>query len=462
MMGWVAALAVGVLSGFEVQSLPLPEDDPEVFLVRESTPGKRLFVVQDGRDLRAYPLHGGPVLRASLPDGVRAYDLADFDGDGQTEILTTDGERVRSIGWTGGSDRDEIQELFTAPADLPSHFGMPYRYPLAFVRDGSIFLGLRHNRALGLWSRDGEQVGRYPESVSGSAFDLTESFHLSVSSSRPVESGGELAFTVGRFTAFEPVLPEDLRPADAVRALAPAPTPTVADVVEYDDPERWPWFVVRRGDGTLVRAYYSRSPRRDPETLIALRSLSAEDDLNPLGEVTAPLRYPGLLVLSADEAPDFNGDGFGDLLLWQADQPTGSVDSVVRTLSAGTWPVRLTVHLYSPESGRFEPRAHTSRAYRQSIDLLYAVQEGPGWLIARDFNGDGRADLALAGAQARNTLSIWLWGKPGLSGDADFSHRFDDPIERIRFVEDIEDAGRYSLGIETKGRLHVVRYTDDP
>jgi hypothetical protein len=187
------------------------------------------------------------------------------------------------------------------------------------------------------------------------------------------------------------------------------------------------------------------------KTGVSIASVSTSSDQAPIEE--GPMRsYPGRLGVLED-SPDFNGDGFADLLLWNTPMPGTSVESLVRTLLGRTWPVRLTVHLFSVEKQRFEPSVAASLSVKAPVPW-FLDEEGPvRHPVFRDFNGDGNSDLAFCTDE--NTFSVWLY-QDGFKSAPDETHVFDEPITRVELTADLDESGRHAIVLRSEHHRHAL------
>jgi hypothetical protein len=168
-------------------------------------------------------------------------------------------------------------------------------------------------------------------------------------------------------------------------------------------------------------------------------------------------RYPGRLVLPPDTRPDFNQDGFVDILLWQTNRPGLTVDALTRAATGVDWPLFLSVHLYDPEKQRYAPRA--SGRVKLEVPVAWFLSFGASapvqHVVLEDFDGDGATDLGLSAAQ--DTYTIWRYTENGFPDSASLTVPLSEPLMGTAFRTPTPRGAGILLGLETKTRLYVIR-----
>lgn len=266
---------------------------------------------------------------------------------------------------------------------------------------------------------------------------------------------------VSRIIEFEPELPDDLLPLETRRLRYRRGTLSQARDAADQGPASWPWFPLRTDGARSRRVIYALAPPDSRNTIIRIQEF--EQEPASIAERNARLGperwYPGALVLPGDGLPDFNKDGYTDLVLWRSPEPGTSVDSLTRILMQGIWPVDLTTHLFSVEKRRYEPVP--SARVKCNAPVLWFLTSGSGvplrHCVLRDFDGDGRTDLGCS--TAPGIYSVWLYGKRGFGADPDHTQVVAGPLVAIDFCGDLETRGRTSLALRTEKALYVLRAT---
>jgi hypothetical protein len=166
-------------------------------------------------------------------------------------------------------------------------------------------------------------------------------------------------------------------------------------------------------------------------------------------------RYPGRLILPDADLPDFNGDGYVDLLLWSTPEPGTSLDALTKVVAVATWPLRITAHLFSPDKGRYEPKVAGHTFCRLPVPWFLTFESGTPLrnCVLADFDGDGRTDCAWS--TTPDSFSIWLY-KDGLRAKPDFHSAFPEAISRVEFQADLDGQGRTAVGLRGSSNLYLI------
>jgi hypothetical protein len=201
---------------------------------------------------------------------------------------------------------------------------------------------------------------------------------------------------------------------------------------------------------------------RDSSVRIAQVARGGEG-ANPSVRMGPPRRYPGRLARAAERPfawgetpwPDFDGDGFADLLLWKAPLPGRSVDSMAEAVTGGSWPVRLTAHLFSPGKGRYEPRPAGRIEARLPVWRLLDLARGAPLrhAVFDDLDGDGGDDCAFATDVDR--YGVWLFGD-GFAATPSASYAFSSVIAGIEYAGPLGPGRASAILLRTRRAVHVL------
>ena len=445
-----AALFVAV-SQFDVQSIAVSGKDSRIILAGiGGGPGGDVVVVEGSRLL---PYSGAtlePYGEIALEPGASCFDFADLDGDGTGEVVAIAGERVlRYAVPARGQAAPPAVELFRVPSLLSGAEQEPFPYVLTTVYEGKPVITIPTEKGLELRAPDGTPVIEVPTRPGTGGSYL---YKQAVSGKLAAEDAIE--FSVSQYSDSALELPEVLRmPARAWGQ-------TYGAAYRGRDPvEEWPWFPLntsREVGGPRVHFVFDQPKLQETHIRIETFSTPAgEPDAKVVSDFGPLRRYPGQAIVSYDEWPDFNGDGYIDLALWRSPIPGMSADTLTRALSGGIWNVDFLIHLYSPGDSRYEP------APAANIDILvpvtrflnYGYPPFGEWTF-NDFNGDGRSDFGCS--MRRNRFAIWLYGDAGMPKKPDFDQTFSGDIS-LTFRADLDGSGRTAIGLRTEKELFVVR-----
>ncbi|MDX9971431.1 MAG: hypothetical protein RBU21_00430 [FCB group bacterium] len=445
-MNLALAILLHVVAALDSRIIPMVNPEAIAFVgPAESGPMKSIYVL-DNRTLTAYALQGTtPPRQAILPEDVTAFDVADTDGDHQAEVIAVAGKRILRIPVSGSPA--EAATLFESDGILSRDKGEPYLYPLVYSVSDRPIIGLPKEDRVLLHSLSGEDAGEFPlRSLEGNS--RWTRFGAGTS-----DLDGTIQWNIWQWAALAPELPRDARHA----GVTPHSTPTqaiFAQPTREREPREWPWFPVGKTPGERVKVHFAWSGDLRQETIIFVENFAdnVSEDSQPDGET---FRYPGVLISSFDPL-DFNGDGYDDILLARVPEPGGSLGSLVRTVTNGSWPFELTAHLYVPEKRRFEPRPAALLEYRVEVTTILNRQTFKA-IVLRDFNGDGSTDLAVAPNEKE--FLVWIWGDTGFNKKADYSSELPEEFKRVEFEGVLGKKGNWGVGLRTEHNLIVTFYS---
>jgi hypothetical protein len=442
------AILLHAVAAFETRTIPLANDDAAVFLGPAESAATRTIAVQEGSKVTLYALQGDSRPRqAILPQGVTAYDIADIDGDQQSELVGVAGKQVLRIPLS--IEPAPPSTLFSADSVLAGDSGRPYLYPLVLSIGGHIRIGMPRSDQIDLYTPAGEASEHLPLRR-GEEEEPDGDF-----SSFAWSEGNTLSWNVCQRAEFYPELPPDGRYTGAERAVINRHV--FAHPTSLESPTDWPWFPIRKSGDDILKAHFSMPLDIRQETKVAIRSMGPQAIEDPQKEAAPFYTYPGALVSTWDP-PDFNGDGYNDMLLVRFVYPGASVGALVRSLTNATTPFDLTVHLYRPDLHRFDPRPTSLMSCRINILSLLEGETFKG-LVMRDFDGDGHADLALVPNDKQ--VLVWLWHKDGFQKEPDYSKDFSESIRAVAFEEKLGTKPGWSFGLITEHSLVVMLYSGD-
>lgn len=456
--GWVA-FCMAVAAVFNVEPVPLPSPESPVFVANAGpgcTPGVVVLGPEQASVYAGAP--GATPVTVPLPLGTPAVDIADIDGDGQPELVAICGDGVFRCGLAPGAPQQPV-ELFRLHTQLAAPAPLPAPYVLAVKAEGRVLLALPCENTFELRDPGGALVSSFPIGPDA-PHRVSYGTPLQSRAITPPEAGGPgaLEVDVSRILGVKPELPESL----SVSLHDAAFGRDEMDRTRLDrspGDELWPWLPLQAGGARTQRVLYRDAGPGSNATLVRIRRAAPGPGGISERDVTIgpPRRYPGSLMVPEDDLPDFNGDGYTDLLLWTTPEPAASVDSLMRLVTGGQWPVQLRAHLFVPNKDRFEP-VPAAVVNVEAPTQWFAAPEATGPLrhvVLRDFDGDGQTDLGCCVAPRR--FCAWLWRAGTFAGSPGFAMEFAQPVTGVAFRADMDGHGRTSIGLRTEDTLYVLR-----
>ncbi|GMW02000.1 MAG: hypothetical protein AMXMBFR84_31360 [Candidatus Hydrogenedentota bacterium] len=446
----VGVLSLTLAALFDVQTVPVESGSPHIFLARfGSDEGASVFVL-NGNTLAIWP-RSGAKRDLLLPEHTSAVDVADLDSDGRNEVIVIAGEEIQSVSMT---EPFESRNIATRSSVYTKHEGSPFPRVLVVQYQSAPALALPTDDSVVYLNAAGEEIASI--SLEAAITKSRWSFLTwQVASMQGFDPGEGLEFSVWLRPFLEYKLPTEAR---ANRPLTWS-TAIRGDVTRVgsagaSDPESWSSFGVSTNLTAERIQAYCAVDTIGQHTFIHIRqeSVAAANLPTPLGPAR---RYPGTIVCVPDRVPDFNGDGYGDVLFWTTDGLGSSVDAIMKSITGREWPVRLTAHLYNPAKGRIDPKAVAVIENMLPLDWWFSSgQDTPiRNLILGDFNGDGSTDLA--GSTDSRNLAVWIYNE-GFQQRADEIHAFPEPIIGLAFMEDLQGRSQGSIGLRGKNALYVL------
>ncbi len=437
---------------FDVVPIPLGQPGARVFLVATSPGDTADVAVLTENILSIYETREGqPRFSVALPEDTSVFDIVDISDNGATEIVAVQGRRVLVI----HLDRQPplSRELFQLDAPLKHTSGYPLPHTLAVQRDGEWLLALPQKSALELRTLDGEVVDSLPPGdIRRSPMPFDRPFIARTVDPPVVAPPGTIEMHVDQVVVHD--APHTGGPARETPETHHRGSLIPLHGAQEDNYQRWPWFPLLAAGGTEQRVLYRLTEPDYEDTLIRIQQ--PEPTPTPDGEsgvrVTPPRRYRGSLLPPWQTLPDFNADGYTDVLLWVAPSPGRSVEALTRALASQAWPLELRMHLFDPDRNRYDPRNAGIIRTRVPIGWFLHPERGSPLrlLVKGDFTGDGHTGVAFATNE--NEYSAWLYDD-GFPARPSFHHRFPEPINSVETRGDLDGSGR--TGILLRGTQNV-------
>lgn len=460
---WATAAILGSL--LDIQTLPWRGGESTVMVADFDSDGRGEVGIITDNTLQVFGRTGSAsIYTIPLPAGTSAIDVFDTNADGESDIVVVAGEDIFCIPLNAAVP--ETPPPSFSRENVYSHYrGKPFPAVLSVVKDDTPLMALPCEGALELRGFDGTLVASFPVGVHAPRH-LALGQPFSVLTNQHAQSGaaGALEFRINSVATYKPILPDDTLPVDIAKPSGRVGTPRQQREAMTLVPDRWPWFSVGKFGEREIRALYARMGIKGEYTTIRIRHLSGEttSGAKNLEETGPPRHYPGLLLGHPTRQPDFDGDGFHDLLLWKSKRISTSADSIARATTRGTWPIRLIAHTYAPKKERFT--AKSMGHVELEIPLAWHLASGSSSplrvFFLHDLDGDGRTDLGCLPND--DSLAVWRARPNGFPGKPDFFHQFPGKVNAVLFETDLEGQGRTSIGLEGTNSLYVLRPGDIP
>ncbi|HIJ66422.1 MAG TPA: VCBS repeat-containing protein [Candidatus Hydrogenedentes bacterium] len=423
------------------------------------------MLIVDGETLVLCPsTTKGATHRIQLPAGAVAFDIANLDGDEQSEIVCVSGNSIIRQDIALEGPVPAARELFGVET-LFRDVQPGWRKPVVLVvsHEGRQLIALPRENALELCSADGKQV---------KSFELRDddSFGIPFTSwyggPPRIAPPGAFKMKVSHRIMRKPELPESLQPPheDDKNDLADNYGFFFDQVRELygKEPPEWIGFFKVAGDDaaskwTLWAYDADANPLEAQRIVLWIVELRRDDpETLPRKEAVGPARrYPGVAYYRyryEDYAPDFDGDGYVDLLLMRAPAPGMSVGAVARAVTGRSYPLHIAIHLFSPDKNRFE--AQPKAQLKLKVPMHWYLTSGPlQKCVLRDFDGDGKTDFACSTDEDR--FAVWLF-KDGFGEEPDFEYRCDERIEHVALETDLTGDGRTSIVLRSEKAFHIL------
>lgn len=453
----IMTMVLSAGSLFEVQTFPLENPDAYCFIAEtdDDDPAASLLIL-DGFILRIYKnaREGQPRI-IELPSTATAIDIADLDGDGMHDVIIVCHEKI--LRYDLAEPEAVPTTLFRLSAPLSLSSTRPFPFVIVIKRDGVPLLALPAENTFELRAINGDLAASYPigsnaprHAAYGRPFTA---FNID-----PPQAGppGGLEMRITRMLAYIPDLPEDILPVDTPLPFYRRGTPSQTHNAAKLEAEGWPWFPLKRDGTRAAKVLYALDSPESAQTLIRIQEPApGAEGLRAEVRTGPERRYPGMLLFPENALPDFNNDGFVDLVLWTAPEPAPTVGALTRAALSGVWPIRVTVHLFDSQTRRYAPSPVSRIEMNVPVSWFLSVSGAPlRHIVFSDFDGDGRTGFGCS--PSPDLFSVWRFGEKGFGAKPDFQYRFDEPVQRLEFQAVLDGTGRTSLGLRTDTALYVL------
>jgi len=454
---WLAlAACLGAL--FDVTRIPLSSSDARVLaapcdndntadlVVYGRTTLDVFFTRRASSETTRTPDHS----TIELPDNSSAFDIADIDKDGKSEVVFVQGRRILKCPVPPATGTGKPLLLFEADTLFSNMQTGIFPHVMAVPYEGRTLLVLPTQDALEMRTPDGELAAIIP---------IERRRRMSFEPAAEGD-GASLPFNLWQRIDWEIAAGEHGLPVEQQNTTRFGGAPSMAYGAEDSPADEWPWFLVSETPALRIQAYYAIPESGAQATIVRVASLSTHQDKNGREktdfDVGPPRRYPGTNTLpSSDILPDFNGDNAADLILWSSPLPGISIGALTRAVVGGTWPVRITAHLFSPTTRRFAPQPSSAIETRVPVRWFVEMESGTPLrnALAKDFNGDGKTDWACSTSE--NRFSVWLH-ETTFSAEPDFSIETPEAILKVQFAADLDGRRCTSVVLRTPSALYLL------
>lgn len=401
-----------------------------------------------------------PSFSLSIPSGTAVMDVLDADEDGNADIIAVSGADILRIPVVSEDEDQSAIVCFSRDNQYSDYTGIPFPGVLVVMREKTPLVALPCDDALELRTLEGKLIDSYPIGMAAPRrLSLGQPFSVWANPHAQLGTPDALEFRVSSVSTYKPLLPDHSLPIRIAEPSGRLGTARQQREAATLDPERWPWFTIHTNDTRMVRALYARSDAPGGETLMRVRHVPMEGTPGvAAGDDTGPVRrYPGLLLRHPEVLPDFDGDGFHDLLLWKSKRIAPTVDGLARAVAKGTWPIWIIAHRYVPEKKRFSDEAFAQ--IEVELPLAWYLNSGGAspfrTVFLNDMDGDAQSDFGCLIDE--QTLAIWRSQAEGLQSEPGFRHRFPEAVLGVEFEEDLEGQGRKTVVLRTRNHLYLLR-----
>ncbi len=448
-------------AAFDVHSIGFSCGDTQIIHAQIQAGPASDIITREDHTLRLYcgrtlNLHSTLTLMADTS----VFDVADIDGDGTSEIIAVLGDKIMTYAFPKEDQpASPPVELFTAPSMLSESGRQPRSYGLVVRLEGRPFVVLPFEDRVELYAPGGPLETTFPMAPRDPEQPHEwGSFNVETRSTVPVGSPGSIERNVRRLLRGTPVLPDSLKPAVPLSRGMYWGIP-----FDHYPKEKWPWFPLKTTQETVPRALFAYKSPGNMETIVCITDEPPPDDASSEDyklQAGKERVYSGQAFMNHYALPpDFNGDGYADLLLGNTSPPGTSVDALSRAVAVGSWNVVLTAHLYDPAKERHNPAPASSIHCPVSIARFISAQNFNVIPLTNvfmvDFDGDGRTDLACS--LNDTSIALWLYHEKGFPREPSYSASFPEPI-RSAYTFDFEENGRPDLCVRTESSYHIIRY----
>ncbi len=446
---------------FDLYAFPVKHPQAACFVAKYDADALADVFILDGEVVKVYPEAGaGKRQSIKLLPKTTAVDVTDLDGDGMAELVAVCGDRILSYSFRALKEAekpaDAMHELLRRRTQLAAPGEHPFPYVLVVEQENKKLLALPCDDTFELRTLSGELVQAHPigldaphHVVYGNPFSITPITPPQLAS----PTGLEVQIT--RLSAFKPDLPPELSALQSSTAIFSQPFPAIPIATDQLDPDEWPWLPLQVLQKTREKVFYALTP--PPEKNLLVRIARYQGESEPRLQVGPAHLYPGKPLWDRVDLPDFNGDGFLDLLLWNPKKLTPNVGKLSQAMLDEQWEMRLSVHCFDPVTGRFSATAQSYLDLKSPFSwYLDGDAKAPlRHVVLRDVDGDGRTDFCCS--TSAKSYSVWRYTETGFSKTPGFYHEFSEPLTTVAFCAVLTEDKKTSIALRSKKTLFLLR-----
>lgn len=382
------------------------------------------IVILDDDSLALYPANSSKFLfKHTIPDDTLMFDLVDTNNDQMPELFILTPNTFHHHFKEGDG---VMTESFSIEPALPWKVDQPFLHPLIVPYMDTHHAAIPQLNAIVLKTLSGEEVATFPKVLSNT--DALFSFPIYPNQ---IASPGAFEFRVDALLTTPIEVPQALE-SKTLRESNEALSPRKLRDSEKLDFEFWPQFPLSSAPDSIRTVLFASHAPEHVNTIIRMKQPVQRSVPNATEPFTiSPGRmYPGTIALPESGLPDFNQDGYHDLVLWSIPLPGGSTAALINSLRSQQWALYVSVHLFNPEKGLYEAKPKTRLKTNIALQYLFTRQHQAPLhnLSFADLNNDGASDLVFS--PTPNEIEVWLY-EDGFSASPQYKNTFDRPVSLI-------------------------------
>ncbi len=382
------------------------------------------IVILDDTTLTVYPANTSrPLFTHTIPADTLMFDLVDTNDDFEPELFTLSPDALHHH---SGGAQESITQLFPIEPPLPWKVEQPFLHSLIVSYLDAYHAAIPYLDTITLKDFKGEVVTTFPKVLS-----TTETLFSLPIHPNQVGHSGAFEFRVDTMLTTPIEVPQALRSTMVHDSYEPL-SPRKLRESETLELELWPQFPLRVASEGIPAVLYASHAPEHVNTVIRLK----QQVLRSTPNTAEPYRfsskriYPGTMAIAESGLPDFNQDGYHDLVLWNIPLPGHSTSALLNSLQRQNWPLNITIHLFDPEKGLYEARPKARIKTHIALQYLFTRQSHSPLhnLSFADMNQDGASDLVFS--PTPEELEVWCY-QDGFNATPEYRSHFENPVSLI-------------------------------